>query len=199
MRLIDTYHKQYSDKLQFIAQCKVQEHDLMSEIQQGIDNGAIGAHVQGACADKLVIHNQVEVIARAVEKIKENGLIAGVAGHMLDVPVACEGQGVDADYYMKTINSKSYWSAGPMPRRDSVWSETPELTIDFMETVNKPWIGYKVLGAGAIKPYEGFKYAFENGTDFICVGMFDFQIAEDAQIAKDVFASKFSRKRPWCG
>jgi hypothetical protein len=48
-----------------------------------------------------------------------------------------------------------------------------------MQTVTKPWIAYKVMAAGAIHPREGFKYAYENGADFICAGMFDFQVRED--------------------
>ena len=43
-------------------------------------------------------------------------------------------------------------------------------------------MGYKVLAAGAIEPKDGFKWAFENGADFICVGMFDFQIVNDVNI-----------------
>ena len=69
-----------------------------------------------------------------------------------------------------------------MPRHDSVWEETPEETKAFMQEVDRPWIAYKVLGAGAIHPREGFRYAFQNGADFLCVGMFDFQVAEDVDI-----------------
>jgi len=47
-----------------------------------------------------------------------------------------------------------------------------------MRTVNEPWIAFKALAAGAIPPQDGFKFAFENDADFICVGMFDFQIVE---------------------
>ena len=86
-----------------------------------------------------------------------------------------------------------------MPRHDSVWAETPQETIEFMKTVKKPWIGFKVLGAGAIQPKEGFEYAFDNGADFICVGMFDFQVNADARIVSGLFSKGIDRPRPWMG
>ena len=66
-----------------------------------------------------------------------------------------------------------------------------------MKEVEKPWISYKVLGAGAIPPKEGFEYAFKNGSDFACVGMFDFQIVEDANIISEVLTDLPERPRPW--
>ncbi|GAI13165.1 unnamed protein product, partial [marine sediment metagenome] len=44
---------------------------------------------------------------------------------------------------------------------------------------------------------DGFKYAFENGADFICVGMFDFQVIPNANIVTDVLNSKLVRERSW--
>jgi hypothetical protein len=61
----------------------------------------------------------------------------------------------------------------------------------------KPWIGFKVLAGGAIQPKDGSRFAFENGADFICVGMFDFQVVEDVNITLDVLSSVESRLRPW--
>ena len=80
----------------------------------------------------------------------------------------------------------------------SARAETPEETIAFMKDVKKPWIAYKILGAGAIHPREGFQYAFQNGADFACVGMFDFQVAEDVAIGREVLAAAKKRPRPWC-
>ena len=39
------------------------------------------------------------------------------------------------DFYMKTFNAKNYWSAGPQERHDSVWEETPQETMAFMQEV----------------------------------------------------------------
>jgi hypothetical protein len=70
--------------------------------------------------------------------------------------------------------------------------------MQFMAGVRKPWIAYKILGAGAIPAREGFDYAFRNGADFICVGMFDFQVAEDVDIARTAVADAKTRSRAWC-
>ncbi len=66
-----------------------------------------------------------------------------------------------------------------------------------MKEVKKPWIAYKVLAAGAIHPKVGFKYTFENGADFACVGMFDFQIIENVNILLDVLSGNLDRNRSW--
>jgi len=67
----------------------------------------------------------------------------------------------------------------------------------FFKKCKTPWIGYKVLAAGAINPEDGFKYAFENGADFICVGMFDFQIIPNANIVTNLLNSNLNRERSW--
>jgi hypothetical protein len=44
---------------------------------------------------------------------------------------------------------------------------TPDRTIAFMQEIEKPWIAFKVLAAGGIRPESGFRYAFEHGADFM--------------------------------
>jgi hypothetical protein len=109
---------------------------------------------------------------------------------------------------MKTLHSRDYWSWKPEQEKhkmiidnyaiDNYWERTPEETIAFMESLDKPWIAFKTLAAGAVHPKKGFRYAFESGADFICVGMFDYQIVEDANILTGILESPdFTRTRKW--
>ena len=198
LRILNRYRRERGGRIQWIAQVKITATDF-SDITKAVDNGAVAAYVHGGVSDNLVEQGRLEPLAKALELIKRNGLVAGLAAHSIEVPKACEKAQLNPDFYMKTFNSKQYWSAGPMPRHDSVWEETPEETRAFMQEVDRPWIAYKVLGAGAIHPREGFQYAFQHGADFLCVGMFDFQVAEDVALARQALDKCRVRPRPWCG
>lgn len=72
-----------------------------------------------------------------------------------------------------------------------------ERTAEFVQKTKIPVMGYKVLAAGALTPEDGFNWAFENGADFICAGMFDFQIVNDVNIYINTLENLKSRKRGW--
>jgi hypothetical protein len=49
-----------------------------------------------------------------------------------------------------------------------------------------------------VKPHKStaaFQFAFENGTDFACVGMFDFQVLDNVLTAKNILAKNEVKNR----
>ena len=220
LKVLEKYRRR-GGNMQWIAQCKVTDEDITSDFNAAVANGAIGIYLHGGVGDSYVRNNNVAHLMKTLEQMKKyDHVIHGFAGHDLNVIIELEKQGLEADFYMKTLNSGNYWTAGPRlitdpnwipdPERvvepeyaadsnDNIWSVTPEQTIEYMKRVEKPWIAYKVLGAGAIKPKEGFRYAFEHGADFTCVGMFDWQIVEDANYITEVLDELPDRIRPWRG
>ncbi len=205
--ILKKYRQQRGGKIQWIAQADSTPDNLTGFLKKAIDNGAAAVFIQGACADNYAKTGRLDLIEKAISFIKSNGVPAGIGGHSLNVPMAVETAGIEVDFYMKTLHGGNYWSAKRGDQHqdvsdnaaDNYWSIRPEETIKFMNNVEKPWIGYKVLAAGAIRPGTGFRYAFNGGADFIVAGMFDFQIKEDADIVRKIFSQKMNRQRPWRG
>ena len=205
--ILKKYRQQRGGKIQWIAQADSTQDNLTGFLKRAIDNGAAAVFIQGACADNYAKTGRIDLIEKAISFIKSNGVPAGIGGHSLNVPMTVEAAGIEVDFYMKTLHNTNYWSAKRDDQHhdvsdnpaDNYWSVTPEETIKFMKNVEKPWIGYKVLAAGAIRPGTGFRYAFNGGADFVVAGMFDFQIKEDADIVRKIFSEKMNRQRPWRG
>ena len=185
IEVMKRYRKERGGKIQWIAQTYPTEEKLTENIQRAIDNGAVGAFAMGGNADKLVAAGRIDLVAEVVSFIQQNGLVAGVGSHSLATPVLVEKEGIDLDFYFKTINSAGFATQEPID------------VATFMATVKKPWIGFKVLGAGRVGPREGFDLAFKSGADFVNVGMYDFQIKEDIDLVTEVVSLNKQRERTW--
>jgi uncharacterized membrane protein YphA (DoxX/SURF4 family) len=210
IRILEKYWKR-GGKVQWLAQTYPKDEDF-TNVQTAIDHGAIGAFVMGGIADKIVTDKQIDFLRKPIEFIQKQGLIAGTAAHSIKVPATCIEHGIKPDFYMKTFHSNKYWSATPVDpsnpelpeegdehsmSHDNIWCMSDKIVTDFFKENRTPWIAYKVLAAGAIKPADGFRHAFACGADFVCVGMFDFQIVENANIAINLLNSDLRRERQW--
>ncbi len=184
-------------------------------IDKAIDFGVDIIQIQGNWCDWLVRDNKIEVIHEMMEHIRQQGYTAGLASHSIESLIACADQGIIPDYYMKTMHHDQYWSAHPREYRvpfevdgknyldhnrfhNNMFCLFPERTVEFVSKATVPIMGFKVLAAGAIEPKDGFKWAYDNGADFICVGMFDFQVVSNVNIAIDCLKTT-TRTRPWFG
>jgi uncharacterized membrane protein YphA (DoxX/SURF4 family) len=195
-RVINAYWRREGGRIQFISDCGY-KGDVIAGASLSIDAGAAACYVHGGIADQLAKEGRTDAIGRAVEAIRGHGVPAGIGAHELATVQACVDAGIAPDFWVKTLHHCDYWSARKDDQNDNIWCVNPEETAAYMSALPQPWIAYKVLAAGAIHPREGFSYAFRNGADFICVGMYDFQIVEDVNIALAALGATRDRARRW--
>lgn len=208
-RIVNKYRHETGGKLQFISDCGVGD-SFMEGIEVSMEGGAHAMYSHGGRTDIRIYNGDLKIfdeLEKGLELIRSYGKPAGIGAHRIETVQACVENGIKPDFWVKTLHSQEYWSAQvdmekkdvPEPGwKDNNFCLKPEETVHYMNQLEEPWIAFKTLAAGAIHPEKGFKYAFNGGADFICVGMYDFQIVEDCNIALDTL-TQVERFRPWRG
>ena len=216
---IDTmikYRKVTGSKIKIITQVAIKEteKDIYGDVTYAVDQGIDIIQLQGNWCDWSVRDNRLDLIDGMLNRIRSHGITAGLGAHTVDALIVCEENGIIPDYYMKTMHHDNYWSAHPRENRipfevdgpvnidhnrfhENCFCPFPDRTAEFVNRTKVPVMGFKVLAAGAIHPTDGFRWALENGADFICVGMFDFQVVENVNTCIDILQNLPNRKRGW--
>jgi hypothetical protein len=193
------YREKHGGKIQWILCPYAPIEDGLAkfneEVERLVDWGCDAIYVWGVRADGLA-SSRVDLLTKAVEAVKAHGVACGIGGHATSVVVQCEKNKVPNDFYIKTFHHHNYPSA--KLGYDSSWCDKPEELIEIMRGVQKPWIAFKTMAAGAIPPESAFPFCYNGGADFVLAGMFDFEIEHDVAVAKEAIA-KAQRKRPWHG
>lgn len=212
---LSRYWKDWGGTMQWIADVittDITQYERL--LVEHLELGAAAAYLWGGASDIWYHQNKPGNIIKAFEIMKNYEIPVGIGAHRIEPIAFCHKEGLRPDFYFLALHHDRYWSAHPKPNRrfmemyepdsedhsqyhDNLFCRDAEQTIAFMQEVRVPWIAFKVLAAGAIAPADGFRYAFQNGADFVCVGMFDFQVEADAALAAQCVAEAKTRKRPW--
>ena len=204
MDVFARYWKERGGRIQWIAEGHPGVDDWKTNIQKSIEFGAKAVYVQGVIGDRWLKEGHLELLGQCVQFIKSRGVPGGIGAHQIEVVVESEKRGFNPDFYVKTCHHAKYWSSRRPDQTlmvidnpsDNYWDMEPERTVRVMSEVEKPWIAFKILAAGAIPPASGFRYALESGADFICVGMFDFQVEVNAALTRTLLADRSIEHRP---
>lgn len=213
-RVLQDYWYHEGGRIQWISDCAT--GDFKEGIRRSVDAGAHAVYLQGGRCDQLVRDGNLAELEAVVQFLRDQPVPWGLGAHSLETVKACVRAGFAPDFWVKTLHRDNYWSATPERSRrpfdeingdrpehdrphDNLWCANARETIDFMATLRQPWIAFKVLAAGALHPRDAFAWSFESGADFICVGMFDFQVVENTTIAARALEGLAGtrRARPW--
>ena len=206
-RIFQKYKHEFRSNMKFISDCGI-DTDFQKGIAMSLASDFDALYCQGEITDRWANENwkdpkertltqRMELIRSGLEEIRRHGKPAGIGAHKIEAIKVCVDYGLKPDFWVKTCHNHEYWSARSDEWHDNVFDYDPEETIRFMETLDEPWIAFKVLAAGAIRPEVGIEYAYKNGADFICLGMYDFQVVDDVNIALEALEKTQNRSRRW--
>ena len=212
---LSKYWDEWGGKMQWIADVITTDINKYEQLLvEHLELGASAAYLWGGASDTWYYKKKQDNIIKAFEIMKKYNIPVGIGAHRLEPIAFCEKEGLVPNFYFTTLHHDQYWSAHPKENRrymemyekespnhaeyhDNMFCHNHQEIVAFMQDVKVPWIAFKVLAAGAIGAEEGFKFAFAGGADFICVGMFDFQVKQDVELTKKTIAESNNRNRPW--
>jgi len=153
--------------MKFISDCGA-GNNFIEGIEVSIEDVADALYSHGGRSDKRVYDKDptfFDELVKGLEFIRSYGKPAGIGAHCIETIQACVEHGIKPDFWVKTLHTNDYWSAQVDLERKDVpepgWKDNnfclkPQEAIDFMSSLEEPWIAFKTLAAGAIKPISGF-------------------------------------------
>ncbi len=213
MNFITRYWKEEGGTIKFISDCGHPKGPAEGA-RVSVDNGACMVYIHGFGADKYATDNNWKDMEKELAEMRKLGVPVGIGAHAFGTVKFCVEHDLIPDFWMKTFHPTNYWSARKTDKdagegepgsekrgwRDNCWCRDPEALAAWFANRPEPWIAFKTMAAGAVHPKEALPFAFNHGADFVCMGMFDFQVVEDANLANDMFDKGFAKRtRPWRG
>ena len=157
-------------KLQWIAQCNHNRNpDMCDAIDEAVRIGCKALFIHGGVVDNLFKKNDSETLKKWVAHAQSHGIPVGCAGHSTDTH--------DWVYAFDIVDFHvvCFFDCGSVHNAEGERFDLNDITkaIDCIQRIEKPCIGYKIMGAGRIDPKMAFQYAFEHikQCDIVNVGM----------------------------
>jgi hypothetical protein len=174
--------------LNWIAQVNCLSSGMLDSVDIVTDMGCKALFFHGGQVDNLYTQEDEETLRSWIDHAKAKGIPVGVAAHHPNVHYWVDGLDI-ADFHMVCFfNCGSLHSGAGHKFGLADVGPAAECT----RRIQKPCIGYKIMGAGRIDARMAFEYAFDGikPTDLVNVGMHrgdnDNMVEENAGIVRDI-------------
>jgi len=167
-------------------------------ISNAVEGGAKACHIHGGVMDHLLANGKLDEVPGHIARIREGGLLAGIAGHNPEVFRWAE-KNLDVDYYMCSYYNSMRRDQNPEHvhgAKEWFWPQDRETMAELIQTLSKPAVHYKILAAGRNDPAEAFAFAARamRPGDAVCVGIYHEQspnmLREDVGLLEKAWRSK---------
>jgi hypothetical protein len=163
-------------KLIWLAQTCPEVGTMVRGVDNAVAGSASACHIHGGLMDFMFANNKLDEVPEAVDRIRQAGMPAGIAGHNPQVFEWAE-ENLEVDYY-----ACSYYNSAHRDKHAEHISGMPEWFKDedrqvmarLIQKLSKPVIHYKIMAAGRNDPAEAFDFVARNmrPQDAVCVGIF---------------------------
>jgi hypothetical protein len=175
MRLLLEYWDE-GGRLQWLAQTCPEVGPTELSVQRAIAGGARACHVHGGVTDYLLAQGRLREVQDDLKRIRDGGLLAGLAGHNPRVFEFAE-EHLDVDYYMCSYYNPTRRDKNPEHphgAEERFAEEDRQRVVKLIAGLSRPAIHYKVLAAGRNDPAAAFAVVARalRPNDAVCVGVY---------------------------
>jgi hypothetical protein len=186
--------REYLDEggsLQWIAQVNKREKtDMVQAIAEVVDIGCKAIFIHGSLVDTAYRNKDEGSLREWCEIARSHDIPVGVAGHIPEAHLWVNSLDIVDFHAVSFFNCGSvHEGAGEEFKLGDVFS-----AVECIRSIEKPCIGYKIMGSGRIDPLMAFEYAYDNikPTDVVNVGMHrgdkDQMVGENAEMVRKILA-----------
>lgn len=169
-------HWDQGGKIQWLAQTCPELGTIDRGVQNALNGGAKACYIHGGVMDFCLANQKFDEVFAAIEKIKQAGLPAGVAGHNPGVFAWAE-QNLACDFYMCSYYNPTNRAANAehlAGAQEAFMDSDRDAMVKTIAGLSKPAIHYKVLAAGRNDPRQALEFVARHlrPQDAVCIGVF---------------------------
>lgn len=175
--------------LQWIAQVNKREKtDMASAVAEAVNIGCKAIYFHGALIDSAYEQKNDTELREWVDIVRSYGIPVGAAGHSPKAHLWVN------DLDIVDFHAVSFFNCGSLHDGKGEMFKLNDIVaaVDSINKIEKPCIGYKIMGSGRIEAKMAFEYAFEKikSSDVVNVGMYrgdnENMVSENADFVKKI-------------
>jgi hypothetical protein len=195
--------RQYLDgggAMAWIAQVNLRAKPALEAIDEVVDMGCKALYIHGALVDQAYIDRDEDRVRAWCDHARSLGVPVGVAAHApeahlwVDSLAADKRRPADKRRLVVDFHAVCLFNCGSLHTGKGNKFQLADMApaVACIRRIQKPCIGYKIMGAGRIDARMAFEYAFAEikATDVVNVGMYrgdkDDMVEENAALVRDI-------------